>query len=142
MYADSGAAANQILYNGNNNTFYPFVSQGAPTTFDAFVTNRLNTSDRITVFTHDVCVDKDTVIFNLNFQGDSPSSNEVQAFYLHPSAQGTITQIIDNSTNLVYTVTPTNGQSILIGGANYTVYKWLQGQPNGTTFALRVNNCL
>lgn len=142
MYADSGAGAGQVLFNGNNNQFYPFLTQGAPTTFDVFVNDRLNNSNKITTFTHDVCSDKATVTYTLDYVGDSSSSNEVQAFYLHPASQGTVETIIDTATNLVYNVTPNGGQTVTINGSSYKVYRWLLGQPDGTQFTVKVSTCL
>jgi len=139
LYADAGPGAGQVLYNSSNQQFYPFLVQNSPTNFNDFVTDRLNNSNNITIFSHDVCADKDTVTFSLNFPG---STNGVQAFYLHPSSQGTIVNILDTNNNTTYSVTPSSGQSVTIGGTNYTLYRWLQPQPNGSTFSIKVNNCL
>tara|TARA_B110000285_G_scaffold25475_1_gene24503 strand:+ start:30585 stop:32861 length:2277 start_codon:yes stop_codon:yes gene_type:complete len=139
LYADAGASPGQVLYNSSNSQFYPFLIQNSPTTFDSFITDRLNNSNNITIFSHDVCADKDNVTFSLNFPG---TTNGVQAFYLHPSSQGTIVNILDTNNNTTYTVTPSNGQSVTIGGTNYTLYRWLQPQSNGSTFSIKVNNCL
>ena len=139
LYADAGASPGQVLYNSSNSQFYPFLTQNSPTTFDSFITDRLNNSNNITIFSHDVCTDKDNVTFSLDFPG---TTNGVQAFYLHPSSQGTIVNILDTNNNTTYTVTPSNGQSVTIGGTNYTLYRWLQPQSNGSTFSIKVNNCL
>ena len=139
FYADAGPGAGQVLYNSSNQQFYPFLVQNSPTNFNDFITDRLNNSNNITIFSHDVCADKDTVTFSLNFPG---STNGVQAFYLHPSSQGTIDNILDTNNNTTYSVTPSSGQSVTIGGANYTLYRWLQPQPNGSTFSIKVNNCI
>ena len=139
LYADAGPGAGQVLYNSSNQQFYPFLVQNSPTNFNDFVTDRLNNSNNITIFSHDVCADKNTVTFSLNFPG---STNGVQAFYLHPSSQGTIVNILDTNNNTTYSVTPSSGQSVTIGGTNYTLYRWLQPQPNGSTFSIKVNNCL
>ena len=139
LYADAGPGAGQVLYNSSNQQFYPFLVQNSPTNFNDFITDRLNNSNNITIFSHDVCADKDTVTFSLNFPG---STNGVQAFYLHPSSQGTIDNILDTNNNTTYSVTPSSGQSVTIGGANYTLYRWLQPQPNGSTFSIKVNNCI
>jgi hypothetical protein len=142
IYADAGAGPGQILYNSANGQFYPFVVQNAPTNFDTFITDRLNNSDRITIFNHDVCSDKATVTFNLNYTGESSNSTQVQSFYLHPSSMGTVTEIIDTNTNAVYGVTPAQGQNIMINGVSYKLYRWLNPQADGTTFDIKVNNCL
>ena len=142
LYADAGSNVGQILYNSANSQFYPFVVQNTPTTFDNFVSNRLNNSDRITIFSHDVCADKANVTFNLTFNGETQNSNQVQAFYLHPSSMGTVSQIIDINTNSVYGVTPATGQNITINGVDYKVYRWLNPQTDGTTFSIKVNSCL
>ena len=139
FYADAGPGAGQVLYNSSNQQFYPFLVQNSPTNFNDFITDRLNNSNNITIFSHDVCADKDTVTFSLNFPG---STNGVQVFYLHPSSQGTIDNILDTNNNTTYSVTPSSGQSVTIGGANYTLYRWLQPQPNGSTFSIKVNNCI
>ena len=139
LYADAGPGAGQVLYNSSNQQFYPFLVQNSPTNFNDFITDRLNNSNNITIFSHDVCADKDTVTFSLNFPG---STNGVQAFYLHPSSQGTIDNILDTNNNTTYSVTPSSGQSVTIGGTNYTLYRWLQPQPNGSTFSIKVNNCI
>lgn len=142
LYADAGSNVGQILYNSANSQFYPFVVQNTPTTFDNFVSDRLNNSDRITIFSHDVCADKANVTFTLTFDGETQSSNQVQAFYLHPSSMGTVSQIIDINTNSVYGVTPATGQNITINGVDYKVYRWLNPQTDGTTFSIKVNSCL
>ena len=142
LYADSGPGAGQILFNSANDTFYPFVVQNTPTTFDNFVTDRLNNSDRITTFSHDVCANKTTIEYNLTFSGESGTSNQVQAIYLHPSSMGTVTEIIDTDTNAVYGVIPSSGQDITIGGVSYKMYRWLNPQTDGTTFKVKVNECL
>ena len=142
LYADSGPGAGQILFNSANDTFYPFVVQNTPTTFDNFVTDRLNNSDRITTFSHDVCANKTTIEYNLTFSGESGTSNQVQAIYLHPSSMGTVTEIIDTDTNAVYGVIPSSGQDITIGGVSYKMYRWLNPQTDGTTFTVKVNECL
>ena len=142
VYADAGAGPGQVLYNSSNSQFYPFLVQNTPTTFDNFITNRLNNSDRITIFSHDVCVDKSTVTFNLNYSGESTNSTQVQSFYLHPSSMGEIDEIIDVNTNAVYGVTPAQGQDITLNGVSYKIYRWLNPQADGTTFDIKVNNCL
>lgn len=142
LYADAGPGPGQVLYNSSNGQFYPFLVQNAPTTFDNFVSDRLNNSDRITIFNHDVCVDKSTVTYSLNYNGESTSSTQVQAFYLHPSSMGTVTEILDTNTNAVYGVTPATGQDITINGVSYKIYRWLNPQADGTTFSIKVNNCL
>ena len=142
VYADAGAGPGQVLYNSSNSQFYPFLVQNTPTTFDNFITNRLNNSDRITIFSHDVCVDKSTVTFNLNYPGESTNSTQVQSFYLHPSSMGEIDEIIDVNTNAVYGVTPAQGQDITLNGVSYKIYRWLNPQADGTTFDIKVNNCL
>lgn len=142
LYADSGAQAGDVLLNPNNNQYYPFISAGAPSTFELFVADRLNNSDRISILTHDVCADKATFTYNLSFEGKTTSSNQVQAFFMHPVAQGTVDQIIDINTNLIYDVTPDGGQLIEVDNNDYRLYRFLQPQPDGTTFQIKVNTCL
>ena len=122
--------------------------------FESFISRRLADDDRIDTYTHDICVLKESVQYNLDFpQGTGQTSTNIGAFLAYPISLGFIVQTtIDTSTN-VYTVFPTNGATlqilssggtpapILYGGELYRVHRLFVQNPD-VNLTVNVNTCI
>jgi hypothetical protein len=95
-----------------------------------------------------VCANKATYTYALNYpQGTGESSTSIQAYIIHPTSMGTITEMVDvnNPTGIFNPVSITSNAegTFTYNGVNYRMYKILSAQnpTGGTLFTLKVTTC-
>lgn len=143
----SGAQGDWVTFTDTTTTFkYSSLTED----FETYIGRRISTSDRIQTYTHDVCANKDTVTYSLNYAHKAGQTGNAQsaigAIFAHPISMGTITEIKDVSTNQTYQPVPvggrtTNGTDFKIGSVYYRLYRFLNNQVTGTEFTLKVTTC-
>jgi hypothetical protein len=138
-----------IAYNNAGTGSITFRYSGSSESFNTYITRRVNDNDRISSYTHDVCADKATITYNMNWaQKSGQSATSIAAYFIHPTSMGTITDIIDTSTSATYTVEPVGGLlgntlgSFTYNGTSYRMYRWLGTQVPGSTASIKVNTCI
>lgn len=157
--AHDGLASDCVLYSTVNSGFTFFYNGNTPESFENHITRRINTigagqttGDRIKKYTHDVCVDKSTTTYEINFAAVTGQSvkalTNIHALLAHPVSMGTITDIIDTGANLPSKPTPQGGKTsntigtFQIGGVNYRLYKLLSDGVSGSpTVNVKVTAC-
>jgi hypothetical protein len=147
FYAAASSGGNStsdfISYSTSTQNF-TFRYNSTSETFGTYLGRRISQSDRITTYTHDVCVDRASVTYNLNYpQGSGQSSTAVSALFAHPTSMGTITTINDGTFD--YGVTPVGGDTdntqgtYTYNGVNYRLYRFLETQnPTGGAISYNV----
>jgi hypothetical protein len=115
--------------------------------FSDFLGRKITNNDRITPY-GDVCANKATYTYALNYpQGTGESSTSIQAYIIHPTSMGTITEMVDvnNPTGIFNPVSITSNAegTFTYNGVNYRMYKILSAQnpTGGTLFTLKVTTC-
>jgi hypothetical protein len=138
-----------IAYNNAGTGSITFRYSGSSESFNTYITRRVNDNDRISSYTHDVCADKATITYNMNWaQKSGQSATSIAAYFIHPTSMGTITDIIDTTTSATYTVEPVGGLlgntlgSFTYNGTSYRMYRWLGTQVPGSTASIKVNTCI
>lgn len=138
-----GATNDYITHDSSSTTFY--INQSA-VSFETYLTQRVNNDDRITMYTGNVCVDKDTITYELTYpQKTGQTASSIAAFFVHPIQVGTVVTISDGSGT--YTVNPVGGRSSNLQGAfqyqgkSYLLYKWLANQAPNTNINLQITEC-
>jgi len=151
----SFAGTNVLFRNYNSTTSsYEFES------FSDFINRRrlnpiTSLPDRITEYTHDLCVLKDLYQFSLNFpQGAGQTADEIGAFIAYPATTNSVQTIIDSDTT-VYPVIPQSPittqisiaggapSALMYGGALYKLQRLSLQVPNlSPALAVKVNTCL
>jgi hypothetical protein len=138
-----GATNDYISHDSSSTTFY--INQSA-VSFETYLTQRVNNDDRITMYTGNVCVDKDIITYELTYpQKTGQTASSIAAFFVHPIQVGTVVTISDGSGT--YTVNPVGGRSSNLQGAfqyqgkSYLLYKWLANQAPNTNINLQITEC-
>lgn len=143
----SGAQGDWVTFTDTTTTFkYNSLTED----FETYIGRRISTSDRIQTYTHNVCADKDTVTYSLDYIHKALQTGNAQsaigAIFAHPVSMGSITGLKDVVTNQNYTPVPvggrtTNGTDFKIGSVYYRLYRFLNNQVTGTEFTLKVTTC-
>jgi hypothetical protein len=144
----SGAQGDWVTFTDTTTTFK---FNSLTEDFETYIGRRISTSDRIQIYTHDVCINKNTVTYSLNYVHKAGQTGSAQsaigAIFAHPVSMGTIVEFKDISTNQTYQPVPiggrtTSGTDFKIGSVYYRLYRFLNNQVTGTNnFTLRVTTC-
>ena len=144
----SGAQGDWVTFTDTTTTFkYNSLTED----FETYIGRRISTSDRLQTYTHDVCANKDTVTYSLNYAHKAGQTGNAQsaigAIFAHPVSMGTIVDFIDVSTNQTYQPVPVGGKTtngagdFKIGSVYYRLYRFLFPQVSGDSFTLKVTTC-
>lgn len=141
----TGAPNDFISYNDSVTGTTLFRYNSVSVTFEDYLNTRINNGfDRMTLYTHNICQDKDLITYLLNYpQGAGQTSAGIGAFFAHPSWMGTIDEIGGPPS----VPTPAGGRtsnpqgSFTYNGVQYKLYKFLPTQSPGSTYTRKVTVC-